>query len=245
MSYLRMKCLRHFFVCAFAGLMTLAALPAKAAPAAAELEALRDGSYRITTQVFMYAILEKAGERRKDALRLVSLLDPRVAALNDKDLLAEWQAVRTAALADPYVNNEINQQGLYGLEDSTTKFAQSLDRRLPHDLDAQRRGLYELVARMQVMMTIYLRNNADPLGGSNYSGVNRELDPSKMPAEFSAQLDALEKSQPGLAPVIARIRPKWAFLKPRLTDFNQKSVPYLVDLYGRQIIDLMLATANG
>jgi hypothetical protein len=240
-----MRCLRRILVCVFASVMALAALPARAAPTAAEIEALRDGSYRITTQIFMYAILEKAGERRKEALRLISVLDPRVAALNDKELLAEWQAVRSAALADPYVNNEINQQGLYALEDNTTRFAQSLDRRLPHDLDAQHRGLYDLAARMQVMMTIYLRNNADPLGGSNYSGVNRELDPSKMPIEFSAQLDALEKSQPGLAPMIARIRPKWAFLKPRLTDFNQKSVPYLVDLYGRQIIDQLLGGTTG
>ena len=55
----------------------------------------------------------------------------------------------------------------------------------------------------------------------------------------------LDRAIDGLAPVIAKIKPKWSFLAPRFTDFNQKSVPYLVDLYGRQIIDLLLTTANG
>lgn len=239
-----MSCLRHLLVHVFTAVLALGAMPALAAPTAAELQTLRDGSYRITTQLFMYTILEKAGERRKDVVSLVSNLDPRVAALNDKELSAEWQAIRSVALADPYVNNEVNQLSLYALEDNTTKFAASLDHRMPHDLDARRRGLYDLAGRMQIMMTIYLRNNADPLGGSNYSGVNRDVDLSKLPADFSARLDALEKSQPALAPVIAKIRPKWTFLQPRLTDFNQKTVPYLVDLYGRQIIDQLLASQN-
>ncbi|HEX6592859.1 MAG TPA: hypothetical protein VF050_12760, partial [Moraxellaceae bacterium] len=88
-------------------------------------------------------------------------------------------------------------------------------------------------------------NSADPLGGSNYSGMNRELDPAKLSADFTAQLNEAARTQPALAPVIAKIKPKWSFLAPRFTDFNQKSVPYLVDLYGRQIIDLLLTTANG
>lgn len=231
-----------------AGLGLLAALLVPAAHAAAnpaELQSLRDGAYRTTSQLFMYVILEKAGERRKDVNRLVAGLDTRVAALGDKELSGEWQQLRTVALRDPYQNGEANQLDLYSLEDHATLFAQGIERRMPHDLDRQRKTLYDLAGRMQVMMTIYLRNGADPLGGSNYSGMNRELDPAKLSTEFTTLLQEAARSQPALAPVIAKIKPKWSFLAPRFTDFNQKSVPYLVDLYGRQIIDLLLTTANG
>ncbi|HEX6591295.1 MAG TPA: hypothetical protein VF050_04795, partial [Moraxellaceae bacterium] len=146
-----------------AGFGLVAALLAPSAHAAAspaELEALRDGAYRTTSQLFMYVILEKAGERRKDVGRLVANLDPRVAALGDKELSNEWQQLRTIALREPYQNGEANQLDLYALEDHATLFAQGIERRLPHDLDRQRKTLYELAGRMQVMMTIYLRNSA-------------------------------------------------------------------------------------
>ena len=32
--------------------------------------------------------------------------------------------------------------------------------------------MYDLAARMQIMLVIYLRNSADPMGGSNYTGIN-------------------------------------------------------------------------
>jgi len=232
MHHLRMLC---------TGLLLILGLPAHAAIPAIELQALRDGAYHATTQLMMYAILERAGERRADANKLIATLDPRVAALNDKELLASWQTARAALVNGPYQGTEINQLSLYAMEDHTTEFARIIEQRMPHDLDHQKRTLYDLTGRLQIMMTIYLRNNADPLGGSNYSGINRELDPAKLAKEFSAHLDELAKSQPAL---VAKIKPKWAFLVPRLTDFNQKGVPYLVDIYGRQIIDLLQASAS-
>lgn len=232
MQYLRALCL---------GLLLMAGLPARAAAPAAELQALRDGAYHATTQLMMYAILDRAGERQSDAGKIINALDPRIAALNDKELLASWQAARAALTSGPYQGNEISQQALYAMEDRSTEFARLIEQRMPHELDQQKRNLYELAGRLQIMMTIYLRNSADPLGGSNYAGINRELDPAKLAREFSARLDELAKTQPALA---TRIKPKWAFLVQRLTDFNQKSVPYLVDIYGRQIIDLLLATAS-
>lgn len=217
------------------------AMPALAADAAADLQAVRDDAYRATTQTFMYVILEKAKERGQDVQRLVADLDKRVPALGDKTLAADWQALRPRLTTPPYLNGEADQRAIYDTEDLTTALARDIEQRMPHDLDAGRRQLYDLAGRLQVMMTIYLRNAADPLGGSNYSGVNRELDPATLAREFSAHLDALAKSKPA---VVARVRAKWTFLYPRLTDFNQKSVPYLVDLYGRQIVDQLLAAVN-
>lgn len=236
-----MRCLRFFLARLCVGMAVFLSLPALAAPSVAELQSLQDGGYRITSQLFMYTILEKAGERRKDVNRLLDVLEPRVSALGDKEVSATWLALRTAAAADPYVNGEVSQQALYAVEDNATRFAQALERLMPHDAEPKKMAVHDLVSRMHVMMTIYLRNSADPIGGANYSGINRELDLEKLPAEFTAKLEAVAKSQPALAPVIARIRPKWAFLSPRISDYNQKSVPYLVDMYGRQIIDQLIA----
>jgi hypothetical protein len=238
-----MRCLRLFMAGLCVGMATLLPLPALAAASLAELQSLQDGGYRITSQLFMYTILEKAGERRKDVNRLIAVLEPRVAALNDKDVTATWQALRSSVSTDPYVNGEVSQQALYVIEDNATRFAQALEHLIPHDADPKKMAVHDLVKRMHVMMTIYLRNSADPIGGANYSGINRELDLEKLPGEFSAKLAVLEKSQPAMAPVIAKIRPKWAFLSPRISDYNQKSVPYLVDIYGRQIIDQLMASA--
>lgn len=207
-----------------------------------ELQTLQDGGYRLASQMFMYVILEKAAERRQDVTRLVNIMDGRVAALGNAEVNTHWQALRTSVLADPFYNGEVAQQKLYTIEDNATRFAQSLERLMPNDAGPKKMAVHDLVRRMHVMMTIYLRNSADPIGGANYSGINRELDLEKLPAEFSAKLAAVEKSQPAMAPVLAKIKPKWAFLSPRLANFNEKTVPYLVDLYGRQTIDLLTGT---
>lgn len=236
MHRLRMFCL---------GWLLMLSLPAHAAIPAAELQALRDGSYRITTQYFMYTILERAGERQADMKRLVTDLDSRVAALNDQELLSSWQAVRAAALTDPYVKGAVYQQTLYALEDRSTEFARALEKRMPPGLDRDKHKLYELAGRMQVMMTIYLRNSSDAFGGGNYNGTNSRLELPQLAKEFSALLDTVSAKQPaGMAPVLKKIQTKWIFLAPRMIDFQKNNVPYIVDLYGRQIIDMLLATAG-
>lgn len=222
--------------------LALCGLPAAAADISAhQLQLMRDSAYHATTQLFMYTILEKAGERRKDMSQQVSSLDARVAALGDTTITPRWQTLRGVLLGDPYLHGEVNQLTLYAAEDRTAEFASELDRHMPHALDRRQRTIYELVARMQIMMTIYLRNAADPLGGANYSGVDRDYDLSRMAKDFSTQLDDLGRSQPALAATVAKLQPKWAFLSPRFSDYNQKTVPYLVDLYGRQIITTLLA----
>lgn len=237
-----MRRFRQYFATLCVVAMALFTLPAQAA-SFEELQSIQDGGYRITSQIFMYAILEKAGERRKDVNRLVNILDSRVAALGDKEVSASWQALRSSVANDPYYNGEVAQQQLYTIEDNATRFAQALERLIPPDTDPKKMATHDLVKRMHVMMTIYLRNSADPVGGANYSGVNREIELESLPAEFTAKLAAFEKSQPAQATVIAKIKPKWSFLSPRISNFNQKTVPYLVDLYGRQIIDLLTGSA--
>lgn len=235
-----MRRFRQYFATLCVVAMALFTLPAQAA-SLEELQSLQDGGYRITNQIFMYVILEKAGERRKDVNRLVSALEPRVNALNNKEVSAAWQALRSSVANDPYYNGEVSQQSLYAIEDNATLFAMALERLIPADTDPKKMAVHDLVKRMHMMMTIYLRNNADPIGGANYAGINREISLEALPAEFTAKLAALGKSQPAMAPVIAKIKPKWSFLSPRLANFNEKTVPYLVDIYGRQIIDLLTA----
>lgn len=222
--------------------LSMAALPAAAADIPPhELQLMRDNAYHATTQLFMYIILEKARERRDGVAKLVSSLDTRIATLGENGLNERWRTLRNSLLGDPYQRNEVNQQALYAAEDHAAEFADELERRMPRTQDGRQRTVSELVEHMQLMMTIYLRNAADPFGGANYAGVDRNYDLTKMTTEFSAQLDELARSHPELAPVVAKIRPKWAFLSPRFSDYNQKTVPYLVDLYGRQIIDSLLA----
>lgn len=228
----------HSFRTLCLGLLLTLGLPVYAAIPVTELQSLNDDAYHAATQLMMYVILERAGERRQEANNLINSLDSRITALNDKELLTSWQATRAVMITDPYQSGEINQLTLYAIEDRTTEFTRALEKRMPHDLDRQQRALHDLTHRMQIMMTVYLRNSADPLGGSNYSGINKDLDPEKMAKEFSAQLDSLAKTQPALA---AKIKTKWAFLMPRMTNFSEKSVPYLVDIYGRQIINLLQA----
>ncbi|MGH8494441.1 MAG: hypothetical protein ACRERR_15240 [Moraxellaceae bacterium] len=235
-----MRSLRQLFTMLCMGLMALFTLPAHAA-SFEELQSLQDGGYRITNQIFMYAILEKAGERRKDVNRLVAALDPRVAALGDKEASATWQALRSSVANDPYYNGEVAQQQLYTIEDNATRFTQALERLIPADTDPKKMAVHDLVKRMHIMMMIYLRNSADPMGGANYSGINSGISLENLPAEFTAKLAAVEKSQRAMAPAIAKIKPKWAFLSPRIASFNEKTVPYLVDIYCRQIIDLLMA----
>ena len=218
--------------------------PAAVAASASQIQQLRDSSYRVTTQMFMYAILNRAKERQQDARSRIAAIDTQVASLGDAEVAKRWQAVRSSLQGELYVDGDVNQRTLYSIEDSTTLFGRELDRLMPRELGREEKALYDLAQRMQVMMLIYLRNSADPLGGSNYSGVNNEVDLEQLPDAFDAELKTLAKTHPKLAPVFTKIRPKWVFLAPRLRDFNQKTVPYLVDMYGRQIIDTLLAAAR-
>lgn len=236
MNHLRVLCL---------GWLLMIGLSAHAAIPAAELQALRDGSARITTQYFMYTILERARERQSDVKGLITDLDTRVAALNDPELLNSWQAVRAAALTDPYVKGAVYQQTIYTLEDRNAEFAQILEKRMPPELGRDKRQLYELAGRMQVMMIIYLRNSADAFGGVNYSGKQAHLDLTKLAKEFSTLLATVStKQQASMAPALKKIKPKWIFLAPRMLDYQKNNVPFIVDLYGCQIIEQLLAAAG-
>jgi hypothetical protein len=44
--------------------------------------------------------------------------------------------------------------------------------------------------------------------------------------------------------VLGKVKSKWVFLSGRFSDYRQHPVPFIADLYGRQIIDLLLTTAN-
>lgn len=226
----------------FAAVLLMLAVPANASTPR-EIQSLRDNAYNAATQMIMYAILEKAGERRMKANAAIAAIDAGLPALNDAALSQRWQSVRAILSHEPYQGGEINQLALYAIEDNTTEFAHLLDQRMPRDIDRQQKALYELTSQMQMMMTIYLRNSADPLGGSNYSGINRDQDLVKLAADFSGKLDVLTRTKSSIQPKLLKLKAKWSFLAPRFTNFNQQSVPYVVDLYGRQIITALLDAA--
>lgn len=225
-----------------AAVLLMLALPAHAMTAR-EVQALRDNAYQATTQMLMYAILEKAGERRAKAQTAIATVDSALPALKDAALSQRWQTVRTALGTDPYQDGAVNQLAIYAMEDHTTEFVRQLDGHMPRDIGREQKALYELTGQMQMMMTIYLRNSADPIGGGNYSGINRDQDLAKLAAEFSSKLNALSRTDSKLQARMGKVRAKWAFLAPRFSDFNQKSVPFVVDLYGRQIITALLEAA--
>lgn len=214
------------------------------AASAAELQAIRDNSVRAATQMMMFVALDKAGERRQAALGAIASIDTAVAGLNDPALATRWQTTRDALTRDPYEKGEINQLSLYAWENEVVPFAHELDQRMPRDTARVKKDLYDLAARMQLMMMIYLRNSADPLGGSNYTGVNSDKDLAKLAGEFTLRLNELIAKNPTLKAPLSKVTAKWAFLSTRITDLQQTNVPFITDLYGRQIIDSLLTTAN-
>lgn len=227
-------------------LLTFTALVSGLAGAATagQLQTIRDNTVRAATQMMMYVALEKAKERRQLAQNAITSIDAAVAGLNDPALAARWQSTRTALTLDPYEQGEINQLTIYGWENEVVPFVNELDQRMPRDLDRSKKELYELAARMQLMMMIYLRNSADPLGGSNYTGVNSDQDLGKLARAFTTQLNDLVRRNPALKAPLAKVTAKWTFLSQRIADLQQRNVPFIADLYGRQIIDMLLATAN-
>ena len=214
------------------------------AATASQLQAIRDNTVRAATQMMMYVALEKAKERRQLAQAAISNVDAAVASLNDAALATHWQTTRTALTHDPYQNGEINQLAIYSWENEVVSFTNDLDQRMPRDIERSQKELFELASRMQLMMMIYLRNSADPLGGTNYTGVNSDKELDKLAAAFTTQLNDVIRKNPSLKAPLAKVTAKWTFLSQRIGDLQQRNVPFIADLYGRQIIDMLLATAN-
>ena len=65
-----------------------------------------------------------------------------------------------------------------------------------------------------------------------------------IPAGAAVLLPWGQDENPTLKAPLAKVTAKWAFLSSRITDLQQTNVPFITDLYGRQIIDSLLATAN-
>lgn len=211
---------------------------------AGQIQAIRDNAVRAATQMMMYVALEKAKERRQLAQTAIGNIDTAVAGLNDPALATHWQTTRTALTRDPYQDGEINQLAIYGWENEVVSFTNDLDQRMPRDIERSKKELFELASRMQLMMMIYLRNSADPLGGTNYTGVNSDKELDKLAAAFTAHLNDVIRKNPTLKAPLAKVTAKWTFLSQRIGDLQQRNVPFIADLYGRQIIDMLLATAN-
>lgn len=230
----------RFFLLSVAVLMPALA---QAAATVTQLESIRDNNFKAATQLMMYVALEKAKERRLLADKAMTSIDGTIASIGDPELAAQWQATSTALKTEVFVKGEINQLTIYGWENATMAMTAEVDRRMPRDIDRSRKDLYELASRMQVMTMIYLRNSADPLGGSNYTGVNSDKELSKLATDFTRQLGEVTRKNPKLVAPLAKVQSKWAFLSQRISDYKT-NVPFIVDLYGRQINDMLIALAS-
>lgn len=227
----------------FLGVLLAWAPPTQAAADAAELQALQDNAYAAVTQRMMYVVLDRdPGRKAATEMRLKSA-DVAVAGLADAALAKKWQTVRAALVSEPYAGGEVDPLAIYDVENRVTEFVVEINARMPRGLSSSRKALYELVGILQGMITIYLRNSADPRGGSGYVGVNQDIDLAVQQQRFSSKMAALTKSDPKLFRAMNKSTAKWRFLSGHFADFNRQSVPYVVDLYGRQIIDDLLALA--
>lgn len=227
----------------FLGLLLAWTLPAQAAGDAAELQALQDNAYAAVSQRMMYVVLDRDPGRKAGTDMRLKAADVAVAGLADAPLAQRWQSVRAAVVSDPYAAGEVNPYAIYDMENRVTEFASEIKAKMPPGMPPSRNALYELVGLLQEMMTIYLRNSADPRGGSGYVGVNQEIDLAVQQQKFSTKMAALAKSDPRLFRALNKSTVKWRFLSGHFADFNRQSVPYVADLYGRQIIDDLLALA--
>lgn len=224
-------------------LLLALALPAQAANSAAELQTLQNNAYRASTQMMMYVILDHASDRKATAAARLSTGDAAASRLGDTALSQKWQEVRAAVIKNPYSDGEVNPYAIYDMESRATELAAEIRARMPPDLPRHQKALYELVGILQAMTTIYLRNNADPRGGSGYVGINFEVDLAVLKQEFNLKMQNLAKADAKLAKALAKTQAKWSFLADRFTDYNRQTVPYIVDLYGHQIIDELMVLA--
>lgn len=209
-----------------------------------DLQALRDHSFKAATQLIMYVALDKAQERYLSAEQSIAKADSLVSSLNDAALSKRWQQTRASLKTNPFVENEADQRIIYTWENEVMALAADIERRQPRDMPRLQKDLHDLTARMQVMLIIYLRNSADPFGGNNYTGINADKDLSKMAAEFTPKLNELILRNPAIKASLPKIQAKWLFLSQRISDYKSKNVPFIVDLYGRQIIDMLLAASK-
>lgn len=227
----------------FLGLLVAWAPPARAAGDAAELQALQDNAYAAVSQRMMYVVLDRDPGRKAATDMRLKAADVAVAGQADAPLAQKWQSVQATVVSDPYAKGEVNPYAIYDMENRVTEFASEIKAKMPPGMSSSRKALYELVGLLQEMMTIYLRNSADPRGGSGYVGVNQEIDLAVQQQKFSTKMAALAKSDPRLFRAMNKSAVKWKFLSGHFADFNRQSVPYVADLYGRQIIDDLLALA--
>lgn len=227
----------------FLGVLLAWTPPTHAAGDSAELQALQDNAYAAVTQRMMYVVLDRHPGRKAATEMRLNATDAAVASLSDATLAGKWQAVRAAVVTDPFPGGDVNPYAIYDMENRVTEFADEIRARMPPGISPSRKALYELVGLLQGMMTIYLRNSADPRGGSGYVGVNNDIDLAVQQQKFSMKLAALAKSDPRLARAMDKSTIKWRFLSSHFADFERQSVPYVADLYGRQIIDDLLALA--
>lgn len=227
----------------FLGMLVAWTPPTQAAGNAADLQALQDNAYAAVSQRMMYVVLDRDPGRKAATDRHLKAADVAVAGLADATLTQKWQSVRASVISDPYEGGEVNPYAIYDMENRVTEFAGEIRTRMPPGMSTSRKALHELIGLLQGMMTIYLRNSADPRGGSGYVGINQDIDLSVQQQKFSTKMATLAKSNPQLFRTMNKSTVKWRFLSDHFANFSRESVPYVADLYGRQIIDDLLAVA--
>lgn len=236
--------------CVLLGSVVVGAGVAQAAEAvspAASIKELQQAHLQVRkvgTAYYKFALENRKPEERSKMLALSGQAEAAIVRNGSAVVMQAWKEVKAASMADPYLNGDVDQLKLYHMEDSQFAFDQAVSQetsrlktagRLPVSSKADM--LSDLAVLMERMAGTYIRNAADPLGGSNYAGRDKS-DPAIMAKEFAEQLDKAGKAYAGNADAsteLADVYKKWNFIRARLIDYNQKTVPYIVSTYNDQI----------
>lgn len=230
-------------------------VPAMAAPAAnvtatapQSIRALQQAhlmSRKVGTAYYKFALENRKPEEKRRLQEFITQVDALLGRSDAPAVSQAWQAVKAASAVDPYTSSDVDQIKLYSMEDAQMALDQAFTQELARIRSANRlppagKGdqLMELAVLMERMAGTYIRNAADPMGGANYSGRGANLDPAAMAKQFSGQLASTRTAYAADQDASAELNDvfqKWNFIRARMIDYNQKTVPYIVSTYNDQI----------
>lgn len=146
--------------------------------------------------------------------------------------------------------NALKSQGYTELQpvaDMAARNRQVLDDSLALQLALQREGAFQappLVARsrqqsllMQAIAVNYAARSASV--GATFFGGNSEQPIEELVGEFARQLASLRETPqntPQIASTLASVSSKWRYIEKSLQNYNENSVPFLVNKYSDSII---------
>lgn len=249
----------------FASLCLLSALlPAVATAGTAETLAAANAQqlaiYRIVRDFHMQTLLAGDPTRAVTLKAAVAAQDKTNAALGAptgnatadaalKRAQAEWPTFRKLALANDIASAGYTDDNLVmDLYESTARLDKSLGEAIAAlSPGAAAAEIHAANMLLQYTTTRYLKRAAQT---AVEVGGGEDFDIAAAAGRLDDALLALQKRLAGNAEAAVPLRDvmgKWKFIKPRLVNYNEQTVPYIVDRYAQQMSDGLsqLAVAAG